>query len=216
MTKNKKQSEDKNWATPHIAKDSIVTVAGIALGHGQTLDDGTVRATSTPGRGVHRGPTLPDWFRNTETLDEVSDLLDRCVRLDEVANKPNYNAEAIEKMTRARVNRFRRADTKLPKPPKSEQLISWQEWFTDLKATPTATGNGSKKLKIELRYARAYAQYQFAIKQAEANSRILRDEKEAYYYLRDDIEHDCGNLPKWKTWKVYLERYFHFVREFNE
>ena len=96
-----------------------------------------------------RGPTLPDWFRNTETLDEVSDLLDLCVRCDEVVNKPTYNAKAIEGMVRSRVNRFRRADTKLPAPPKSEKLISWQEWFTGLKAKPTTTDtNGGQNKEV--------------------------------------------------------------------
>jgi len=89
-----------------------------------------IKDDSFPGIKIFRGQDLPDWFRNTETLDEVSWLLDRCVRMDEVINKPFYSAESIERMVRDRVNTFRRADKKIPEPPKNRDLQDWQEWFT--------------------------------------------------------------------------------------
>ena len=99
--------------------------------------------------------------------------------------------------------------------PTSRNLQDWQEWLNK-QGKPTTTDNSEGKVKPELRYAGAYEQYQFAIEKAETNGRILRDEKEAYHYLRDEIEHPYEKLLKWKTWKVYLERYFHFVHKFTK
>lgn len=136
MAKSKKQTKTKLLPEMIVKKD----------GKDYPLKrSGGVESTHT---SYFRGATIPNKFRRTQTLDELSDLLDSFVRIDSPGNM--YDAEDIERMVRARVIRFYKTGETQQKPPKSRDLQCWQEWFMDLKATPTATDNGKELLNEDI------------------------------------------------------------------
>ena len=98
---------------------------------------------------VFRGSRLPDWFRNTKTLAEVSKLLNKCIYAG-FRDGDIYSAEAIERMVRARVIRFCQAGRKFELP--QRDLQNWQEWF--LKNSNEGKRRSNKQLQEHITEAR--------------------------------------------------------------
>jgi hypothetical protein len=86
-----------------------------------------------PTTRLFRGHSLPVWFKNTETIDELAELLDNNINVTEGVKNPTYGAEAVEKMVRARAIQFRRENPSIPPLPESRYLQDWQDWFTNIK-----------------------------------------------------------------------------------